>query len=185
MYNHPNIRENQLFFADNYYLSARFLILNGFSIIGGVVAAQAVERYLKLKIYELFSDNIIKKEKVMNNHKTAELFRLVKHAMDLNDLHLRSFSYYKKLLLGLDELYKFRYFDDKGLLGEMDKSVNTRKRISFGVGVSKEILNVFDEICCELRNSVFLSAKHFFQTDETEKKAFYKENKWAEKFLLE
>ena len=153
LHNSVSSRENYLFFADNNYLAARLLMLNKFYIPGISIAEQAAEQYLKLKIHELVDRKLIKKLKVETCHKTIELFKIVAPGMKINNLSLKKLSYYQSLLETLDKAYKLRYFDTKGVLGELNK----------GKIVSLEFFpadfDKFDELCCELRNAVFIKGQ--------------------------
>jgi len=164
-------RENYLFFADNNYLAARLLILNRFYIPGISVAQQAVEQYLKLKIYELVDQEIIKKTDVENCHSLIKLFKIIEDPMRVNDLCLKKFLYYLPLLKLLNRAYKFRYFDEKGVLGELNK------RKSVGLTFDMEDLDKFDELCCELRNTVFIKGQGACPVNKAYKnKIFFKRN---------
>ncbi len=169
--NSVSSRENYLFFADNNYLAARLLILNKFYIPGISIAEQAAEQYLKLKIHELFDRKLIKKLKVETCHKTVELFKIVAPGMKINNLSLKKLSHYQSLLKKLDKAYKLRYFDAKGVLGELNKGKIVNLTFSF------EDLDKFDELCCELRNAVFIKGQGGCPVNEAYKdRVFFKKN---------
>ncbi len=162
-------RENYLWFADNNYLAARLLILNRFYIPGISVAQQAVEQYLKLKIYELVDRESIKKTKIENCHNLVKLFKTVQKPMKINNLSLKEINHYLHLLTLLNNAYRFRYFDEKGVLGELNKGK------SVALGFTFEDLDRFDELSCELRNSVFIKGQGGCPVNEAYKdKLFFK-----------
>ena len=142
-------RQHYMFFADNYYISARYLILGKFSLIGGVIAAMAVEQYLKLKAYEF---RVPEQSIMSKGHSLRALFKKVKIGMDLNTLPLKSFKYYRRLLMELEKYYRCRFYDKKGAMRE----ICSKGCLTLGFGDDKR-LEKFGEICCQLRNAVFLA----------------------------
>lgn len=151
--NSPNLRENYLYFADNNYLAARMLLLNKFYIPGISIAEQSVEQYLKLHAYELFDEETLKSLNIENSHNVIYLFEIIESNMKINSIPLKQQSYYQDLLDLLNKAYKFRYFDKKGLLGELNKSGGVD--LTFTI----EDLDKFDELCCELRNGFSLGGQ--------------------------
>ena len=154
-----NSREHYLWFADNYYLGARNLILSGQSIAAGPIAALAVEQYLKLKAFELLKDedNTLLPTKTKNKfikeiHNLEILFKAIEEPMRLNHLTIQSFEHYQPILNKLTKAWENKYFDDFGLKGEIEKNGSVQ------VGISVSALADFDELCCELRNAVYIGS---------------------------
>jgi len=188
--NSVSARENYLYFADSNYLAARLLILNKFYIPGISIAEQAVEQYLKLKIYELIDKGHIKELDVENCHNVIKLFEIVEPGMEANKLSLKKLGFYQSLLETLRGAYKLRYFDAKGVLGELNKGKGVNLTFTF------EDLDKFDEICCELRNAVFIKGQGgcpvnraykdrvFFKRDTTKAEAMYRRNKQYNRFKV-
>ncbi len=184
-------RENYLYFADSNYLAARLLILNDFYIPGISIAEQSVEQYLKLKIYELLDWDLIKKLRIERDHDLASLFKKVAPIMEKNKLSLRELQYYQSIIIKLNNAYRFRYFDNKGLLGEL----NEGKGVDLTFTLDE--LDKFDELCCELRNSVFIKgqgacpvnvafkSKLFFKTSSMKGEALYLKNKQYHRFKID
>ncbi len=176
-------RENYLFFADSNYLAARSLLLNNFRIPGIAIAEQAAEQYLKLKIYELFDEKTIKELKIEDKHILVEIFKIIEPTMKENNLTLKPLKHYQGLLEVLYKAYKFRYFDEKGVMGELNKG----KIVT--LGFTDENFDKFDEMCCELRNSVFVKGqgacpvnlafkdKEFFRKSNASTAALHQKNK--------
>jgi len=151
-----NPREIYLSFADSDYLGARALCLIKLYLPAGVLAQQAVEKYLKLKLIE-FTTGYEECEKVREQmfrkckHNLSCLFEHLSPFMKLNKLPLKEFQYYKELLEQLTNNFEWKYFDEKGLRGALDH------KNSVAVGMSENSLPRFDELCMELRNAVFLT----------------------------
>lgn len=186
----PNSRENYLYFADGDYLGARALCLLGLSLPAGVLAQQAVEKYMKLKIIEMTSTDLRKKNFTKSVHNLTSLFPLLSVAMKENELQLRSLKYYGDLLEHLTNCFNWKYFDKKGLRGELAKKGQA------SVGMNEGLLPKFDQLCAELRNAVFLTnlgaspvSQAINETKPWARKdhvsfawAFYTKNKYAELF---
>ena len=146
----PNSRENYLYFADCDYLGARALFLLGLHIPAGVLAEQAVEKYMKLKLIE-FTDGRLREETFTRcGHNLICLFPLVSAGMKKNNLKLGSEQYYEDLLQHLTNCFKWKYFDKRGFRGELSAKGQAT------TGMSDVFLPKFDQLCMELRNAVFL-----------------------------
>lgn len=191
----PNSRENYLLLADNDYLGARALCLIKLYLPAGVLAQQATEKYLKLKLIEFttgYKGCEKDREQIFRkcNHDLSCLFQQLFPFMEANSLPLKEEPYYKKLLEQLTNNFKWKYFDEKGLLGAL------KQKNSIAVGISENLLPRFDELCMELRNAVFLQGLgttpvnqaidgvKFWkgQKDFNLSWAFYTENLFAENF---
>ena len=126
--------------ADEDYLGARTLCLIGIYLPAGVLAQQAVEKYIKLKLIEL-------KNRTTSDHNLLALFK----SLENHDLKIKNGDYYKDLLEQLTNSYNWKYFDYKGLLGAIN-----RKNETITTGLGKGLLKKFDELCMELRNTLLL-----------------------------
>ncbi len=191
----PNSRENYLLLADYDYLGARALCLLKLYLPAGVLAQQAVEKYLKLKLIE-FTTGYKGCEKIRKqifskcNHNLSCLFKKLSPFMKVAGLQLKEELHYKNLLEQLTSNFEWKYFDEKGLRGAL------KQKNSVTVGMSENLLPRFDEICMELRNAVFLTGLGAMpvndaingvkfwggQKDFNLSWAFYTENLFAEYF---
>lgn len=171
-------RESYLYFADSNYLAARLLVLNGFYIPGISIAEQAAEQYLKLKIYELVDEDYAKKLKIGKEHSVTNLFTTVELSTKINGFTLKEIGYYQDLLDILDKGYKFRYFDTKGVLGELNKGEEV------DLTFTTENLDKFDELCCELRNAVLIKGQGGCPVNKAFKdRLFYKKSSMVGEIL--
>lgn len=144
----PNKRANYLWFADHYYLATRLLVLSGHVVAAAPIAALCVEQYLKLRTFELLADQ---GSSFNREHNLEKLFQAIEEPMRINGLNLKPFSHYKSFLIMLSRAWKNKYHDEKGVIGELKRTNN-----SVGVGMGINALPIFDELCCELRNSLFI-----------------------------
>ncbi len=150
-----NLRENYLYFADNYYSSARTLIVTGGGLGAIVLAALAVEQYIKLKLYESgFTESDIEKVK----HNLCDLFKMLEQPMKLNSLSLKPFDYYKDILTRLYEGFQYKYYDSKGVLKALEKHHG-----SVYLGLSRFDLEILDELCFELRSALSILASGYIE----------------------
>ncbi|MGE5693184.1 MAG: hypothetical protein ACM3YF_05345 [Candidatus Zixiibacteriota bacterium] len=149
----PNSRENYLLIADSDYLGARTLCLMKLYFPAGVLAQQAVEKYLKLKLIEFTTGDKgceSAREQIFRkcNHNLLSLFQELSPFMKLYNMQLKKELYYKELLERLTNSFELKYFDKRGLRG----AVYQKGEVAVGISVSS--LPKFDELCMELRNSI-------------------------------
>ena len=172
-----------LIIADEDYLAARALALMGMPRPAGVLAEQAVEKYIKLNFME---KNFIV-HRIKPPHDIQQLFKLLKTA----SVKVGDFKYHSEILKRLYESFEYKYFDDQSLKGILQK----KGRISIGLGMSH--LDQFDELCMELRNNnncdsgatpVYKAAqlgKPWFDRDDINLAyAFHTKNKFSKSFKI-
>jgi HEPN domain-containing protein len=133
-------RHFYLIFADEDYLAARALVLIGMARAAGVLGEQAVEKYIKLNLME----HGIKPPFIKPTHDLPQLFKFMENHLAWKG---KDGTYYAGMLKTLFETFEYKYFDDRGLKGALQKS----GRVSVGVGLDH--LGQFDELCMELRNN--------------------------------
>lgn len=113
--------------ADEDYIAARLLLLNGFLKQGAILANTAVEKYLKLLLFS-------KEKQIPQNH---NIFDLYKQVLDLNISGIKpvntgfiSFLYKCYQLRYLDQIKNGLnlYFDQIKILVELDRTVGALRK---------------------------------------------------------
>lgn len=145
-----NAREHYLWFADNYYIAARSLVLTDQGVAAGPIAALASEQYLKLVGFELLADE---SKSMKGEHNVCKLFKSIEEPMRINSNQLQAYNYYEPLLETLRKAWKNKYFDDAGLMGDVHKAKG-----SVSVGISLSDLKLLDQLICELRKNLGISS---------------------------